>query len=66
MRLEALYRATFTTPEVWSMELVGPAVTEAVCTVDRAQPSPARDVVTRYSREVLQTSSPAARTDPDW
>jgi uncharacterized protein DUF3237 len=28
MRLGALYRATFTTPEVWSVELVGPAGTE--------------------------------------
>jgi hypothetical protein len=29
MRLEPLYRATFTTPESWSVELVGPAGTEA-------------------------------------
>jgi hypothetical protein len=28
MRLEALYRATFTTQEVWSVELVGLAGTE--------------------------------------
>ena len=28
MRLEALYRATFTTPEAWSVELAGPAGTE--------------------------------------
>jgi hypothetical protein len=29
MRLEPLYRATFTTPESWCVELVGPAGTEA-------------------------------------
>lgn len=28
MRLEPLYRATFTTPEAWSVELAGPAGTE--------------------------------------
>ena len=28
MRLEPLYRATFTTPEAWSAELAGPAGTE--------------------------------------
>jgi hypothetical protein len=28
MRLEPLYRATFTTPEKWSVELAGPAGTE--------------------------------------
>jgi len=28
MRLEPLYRATFTTPEAWSVELVGPAGAE--------------------------------------
>ena len=29
MRLEPLYRARFTTPESWSVELVGSAGTEA-------------------------------------
>ena len=28
MRLQPLYRATFTTPEAWSAELAGPAGTE--------------------------------------
>ena len=28
MRLQPLYRATFTTPEAWSAELAGPARTE--------------------------------------
>jgi hypothetical protein len=28
VRLEPLYRATFTTPEAWSVELIGPAGTE--------------------------------------